>query len=310
MAINTLEMTKIFQQALDKQMLVGATSGWMETNAGSVIYNGGDTVKMPNIEVQGLADYNRDTGFTQGAVTLKYKDYTLTQDRGRTFHLDAMDVNETNFVAAAGNVMGEFQRTQVIPEIDAYRYSTICSLAKKAEHITESFTPTTSTILSQLDEEITSIQDTVGDTESLVIIMSTPIRTILNNVKDIEKHLDVTNFTAGDIKTNVRTYNEIPILGVPSARMKSEFEFLDGVTEGQEAGGFKAAASAADINWIIISRRAPIAISKTDKVRIFEPDVNQNADAWKLDYRKFHDLWIPESRLASVWANVGTAAAG
>ena len=42
MAINTLEMAKLFQQSLDKQMLVGATSGWMEANATQVKYNGGD----------------------------------------------------------------------------------------------------------------------------------------------------------------------------------------------------------------------------------------------------------------------------
>lgn len=309
MAINTLEMTKIFQQALDKQMLVGATSGWMETNAANVKYNGGDTVKMPTIEVQGLANYDRDKGFNQGAVTLKYTDYKLTQDRGRTFHLDSMDVDESNFVASAGNVMGEFQRTQVIPEVDAYRYSKIYELANRDSRVTGSFTPSATNILSQLDEEITTIQDTIGDAESLVIIMSTLIRTILNTVKDIEKYLDVTNFKAGAIDTKVRTYNEIPILGVPSARMKSKYTFNDGSTSGQEAGGFAAAAEAVDINWIIIARRAPIAISKTDKVRIFAPDVNQNADAWKLDYRKFHDLWIPKNRLASVWVNVGAAGA-
>ena len=54
MAINTFEYAKNFQQALDKQMLVGATSGWMEANASGVKYNGGDTVKMPEISVAGL----------------------------------------------------------------------------------------------------------------------------------------------------------------------------------------------------------------------------------------------------------------
>ena len=121
MAINTLEYAKNFQQSLDKQMLVGATSGWMESNAQNVKYSGGDTVKMPEISIGGLAKYDRDNGFNQGAVTLKYADYKLTQGRGRTFMLDAMDVDESNFVASAGNVMGEFQRTQVIPEVDAFR---------------------------------------------------------------------------------------------------------------------------------------------------------------------------------------------
>ena len=57
MAINTLEMAKIFQQELDKQMLTAGTSGWMEANASDVKYNGGDTVRMPMISTSGLAKY-------------------------------------------------------------------------------------------------------------------------------------------------------------------------------------------------------------------------------------------------------------
>ena len=135
--------------------------------------------------------------------------------------------------------------------------------------------------------------------------MATPIRTILNGAKDVTKYLDVTQFKAGAIDTKVKTYNEIPILSVPSARMKTAYVFNDGKTTGQEAGGFKADTGAKPINWILMARRAPIAISKTDKVRIFGPSVNQKADAWKLDYRKFHDIWIPANRLAGVWVNTG-----
>lgn len=305
MAINTLEMAKIFQQSLDKQMLVGATSGWMEANARNVKYNGGDTVKMPEITVGGLAKYDRDTGFNQGAVTLTYRDYTLTQDRGRTFQLDAMDVDETNFVANAGAVMGEFQRTQVIPEVDAYRYSKIAALAKGASHETATFTPSKANILGQLDADIANIRDVVGEDEPLVIIMSTPVRTIMNTADGITRFLDTTQFKADVVDTKVKTYNEIPIFGVPSLRMKTAYVFKDGTTSGQEAGGFVADGTAKGINWIIIARRAPIAISKTDKVRIFEPNVNQKADAWKLDYRKYHDIWIPNNKLAGVWVNTG-----
>ena len=305
MAINTLEMAKIFQQELDKQMLTVGTSGWMEANASNVKYNGGDTVRMPMITTTGLAKYDRDDGFNQGAVTLAYKDYTLTQDRGRTFHLDSMDVDESNFIASAGNVMGEFQRLQVVPEVDAYRYSRIAALAKGASRTTDGFAPTADNILAQLDKEITDLQDTIGETEPIMILMATPIRTVLNNVKHIERHLDVTQFKAGAIDTKVKTYNEIPIFSVPSLRMKTAYVFNDGKTTGQEAGGFKADTGAKPINWILMARRAPIAISKTDKVRIFGPSVNQKADAWKLDYRKFHDIWIPANRLAGVWVNTG-----
>ena len=70
MAINTLAYAKIFQQELDREATAEALTGWMDANAGQVIYNGGDEVKIPKMSLQGLGDYDRDNGYAQGAVTL------------------------------------------------------------------------------------------------------------------------------------------------------------------------------------------------------------------------------------------------
>lgn len=305
MAINTLQYSQQFQTVLDAQMLASATSAFMEANAGQVKYDGGDTVHIPEISMQGLAKYDRDEGFNQGSVTLKFNPYKMTQDRGRTFQLDSMDVNETNFVATAGTVMGEFQRTQVIPEIDSYRYSKIAALATAENKVTTGFTPAVATILEKLEAEITDIQDVVGEDEGLIIVMSTKLRTILNNADKFNRYLNVAEFKNGSVNTTVKSFNDIPILGVPSARMKTAYVFNDGKTANQQAGGFKADTGAKDINWIIMPQRAPIAVSKTDKVRVFTPDINQKADAWKIDYRKYHDLWIPKKRFAAIHVNTG-----
>lgn len=305
MPINTLQYSQQFQTVLDAQMLAGATTAFMEANAGQVKYDGGDTVYIPEISMQGLAKYDRDEGFNQGSVTLKFNPYKMTQDRGRTFQLDAMDVNETNFVATAGTVMGEFQRTQVIPEIDSYRYSKIAALATAENKVTTGFTPAVATILEKLEAEITDIQDVVGEDEGLIIVMSTKLRTILNNADKFNRYLNVAEFKNGSVNTTVKSFNDIPILGVPSARMKTAYVFNDGKTANQQAGGFKADTAAKDINWIIMPQSAPIAVSKTDKVRVFTPELNQKADAWKIDYRKYHDLWIPKNRFAAIRVNTG-----
>jgi hypothetical protein len=305
MPINTLQYSQQFQTVLDAQMLAGATSAFMEANAGQVKYDGGDTVHIPEISMQGLAKYDRDEGFNQGSVTLKFNPYKMTQDRGRTFQLDSMDVNETNFVATAGTVMGEFQRTQVIPEIDSYRYSKIAALATAESKVTAGFTPAVATILEKLEAEITDIQDVVGEDEGLIIVMSTKLRTILNNADKFNRYLNVAEFKNGSVNTTVKSFNDIPILGVPSARMKTAYVFNDGKTANQQAGGFKADTAAKDINWIIMPQSAPIAVSKTDKVRVFTPESNQKADAWKIDYRKYHDLWIPKNRFAAIRVNTG-----
>lgn len=303
MAINTLEYSKIFQKSLDKQLMQGATSGWMEQNAGQVQYHGGNEVKIPTISMQGMGNYDRDSGFVQGAVTLSYQTMSMTQDRGRTFQLDSMDVDETNFVANAGAVMGEFQRTQVIPEIDSYRYSKIFALAKAASKVTEGYTPAEATILQKLMEDIVAIEDTVGQGGEMVIIMSARTQLMLAEALKASRRLDIGDFKQGEISLKVKTFDEKPILVVPSARLKTLYKANDGKSGGQEAGGLVADSAAKDINWIILPRTTPLAISKQDKVRIFEPDMNQKADAWKLDYRRYHDLWIPKHRLDAVRAS-------
>lgn len=297
MAINTIEAAKIFQTALDLQMMQGATSGWMEDNAGQTKYSGGNEVKIPKMSLSGLGKYDRDSGYVQGAITYSYETKTLTQDRGRKFLLDKMDVDETNFVASASAVMSEFQRTKVIPEVDAYRYSRIYALAK--DNYGRTYTPAAGTILSTLSADITAAQDATG-ADDLVIIMPIPVSDMLNNSEKITRYINAGDFKQGSLDLKVRYFNGIPIIPVPSARMKTAYTFNDGTTGGQEAGGFTPAAKATQINWIICPKSAPIAVSKTDNFKIIDPDANQSADAWLIAYRKFHDLWIKDNMLPSI----------
>ena len=297
MAINTIEAAKIFQTALDQQVLEGATSGWMEENATQVIYNGGSEIKIPKMSLSGLGKYDRDSGYVQGAVTYAYETKTMTMDRGRKFLLDKMDVDETNFVASASAVMSEFQRTQVIPEVDAYRYSRIYALAK--DKYGKTYTPAASTILSTLSEDITAVQDEAGSAD-LVIIMARPVYDMFCNNDKISKLINAGDFKQGELNLMIKMFNGIPIIPVPSARMKTAYTFNDGKTGGQEAGGFTPTAKATQINWIICPKSAPIAVSKTDNFKIFDPEVNQTADAWLVELRKFHDLWIKDNVLPSI----------
>ena len=296
MAINTLEYSKIFQTELDQQMIDESTTGWMEENAGQVKYTGGNEVKIPTITTQGMGDYDRDKGYVQGAVTLTYQTFQMTQDRGRKFILDAMDVEETNFVANAGTVLGEFQRSNVIPEIDSYRYSKIFALAKAKSKATEGYTPAKATILEKLLADIRAIRD-IFLSADLIITMSPIVAGILDDALEGSRRLNMIDFKQGNISTRVKSIDGMPILEAPSARLKTIYKKNDGKTVGQEAGGLVPDTSAKDINWIICPKKSPQAVSKQDKVRIFTPEENQSANAWQIDYRRYHDLWIPEKRL-------------
>ncbi|KFX56159.1 hypothetical protein FDC50_10100 [Clostridium botulinum] len=301
---NTIQYAQIFQKALDKQILAAATSNWMEANAGQVIYKGGNTVKIPKLSTNGLGDYDRSNGYAGGAITFEYETKTMTQDRSRSFLLDSMDVDETNFVSTAGAVMSTFQSENVIPEIDAYRYSSLAQQIMAKEKATYGYTADATTIMNTLKTEIDTIKDVTGDV-NLVCCISRLVLSLLEQGTRLEK----VQFTSGDIVTEVSSIDGVPLLPVPSARMKTKYIFNDGKTSGQEVGGFKAADDAKDINWIITPRIAPIAVSKTDKPKIIDPESNQDADAWKIAYRKYHDLWITGEKIKASHVNIKQAKA-
>lgn len=312
MAINTLEFVSLVMKALDQQIVAESTTGWMEQNAGQVIYNGGREVKIPTLDMDGLADYDRDNGFTRGGVKLSYQTKAMTMDRGRSFQLDAMDVNETNFVANATAVMSAFQRQYVIPEIDAYRYAKIYQLVAAGKfastHVTKTKSYTASNILSAIKEDKTKIEDITGDSVTLIASIPTTVLAMLENSTEISKQIRVEDFSRGQINTKVRMIDNLILKPVPSGRMKTAYNFYKGEEDSEDGtdrkkGGFEATAEAKQINWIITPATVPVAISKTDKIRVFDPNTNQSHDAWKMDYRKYHDLWIKDNELATVVVN-------
>lgn len=306
MAINTLATATNFQKALDVLAVREAVTGWMEANAGQVKYTGGAEVKIPKMSVQGLGDYDRDNGYLMGSATLEYETKKMTQDRGRKFQLDSMDVDETNFVTTASSVMGEFQRTKVVPEIDAYRLSKIATEAINANvagMVQYGYTPgaANTSALRKVKEGIAAIRD-LGYDGPLVVHATDSF--ILELELELANKISTVNFKKGGIITKVPAVDEVPIIPTPANRLVTAIKLNDGKTSGQEKGGFEKGATAKDINFEIMPLKTPVAISKQDKMRIFDPNTNQKADAWAMDYRRFHDLWILENKVNSIYVSI------
>lgn len=308
MPINTLATATLFQNTLDLLAVREASTGWMEANAGQVRYSGGAEVKIPKMSVDGLGNYDRDNGYVQGAVTLAYGTYTMTQDRGRKFQLDSMDVDETNFVATAGAVMGEFQRTKVIPEIDAYRISKLATTA-----ITAAVTgmvvygqtiDASSSTLRKVKEGIKAVRE-LGYNGPLVIHANDTVCMELE--LELAGRLQNTTWSQGGINTVVPTVDSVPIIATPANRMYTAITLNDGSTSGQTAGGYAAGSSAKNVNFIVMPQSTPIAISKQDKMRIFDPNTYQKADAWAMDYRRFHDIWVKDNAKNSLYVSIKEA---
>lgn len=305
MAINTLAAATIFMQQLDQIAVQDAVTGWMDANSGQVQYNGGKEVKIPKMTVQGLGTYDRDTGYVQGGVTLSYETREMTQDRGRKFQLDPMDINESNFIPTAAAVMAEFQRTYVIPEIDAYRISKIASetiTANKAGMIEYGYTPgaASTSALRKIKEGIKAIRSLYNGP---LVCHATP-DFIMELELELAGKITAVTFSQGGINTSVPAVDGVPVISTPSNRMYTAITLNDGKTSSQEGGGYAKGSKAKDINFFICPRTTPIAVTKQDVMRIFDPLTNQKLNAWQIDYRRFHDLWVLDNKLDLIYLNI------
>ena len=122
--------------------------------------------------------------------------------------------------------------------------------------------------------------------------------------------LQSVTWSQGGINTLVPSVDNVPLIATPENRMYSAITLNDGVTEGQKAGGYVKGSNAVDVNFIVLPKTTPIAVQKQDKVRIFSPDINQALNAWRIDYRRFHDLWVLDNKVNSIFVSIKDNASG
>lgn len=297
---NAINYATLFQTLLDAQTVQEAVTGWMTDNAGQVQYDGGKDVKIPKMALTGLGDYSRSGGYPKGKVTLTYETRTMTQDRGTQFLLDKMDVNESNFVANATAVMAEFQRTEVIPEIDAYRLSALATAAMEAETVNDrcefGYTPAADTIVAKLAKALK-----VGDYDSVIFITPDALEALETKIG--ANNLSAATYSQGGFDQTVPAFNGRPLIKTDPARMVSAIETADLDIANSKMGGWAKADGALDINFMVVPRNVPIAIDKLDEPEIFDPAVVQDYSGWKINYRRYHDLWVLDNKVGGIFVN-------
>ena len=111
---NSIALAQKYVPILDGVYKDASKFSILDTANSDVKFINANTVLLPKLEMDGLADYSRNGGFVNGAATLTWGTYTLSQDRGRDFVIDAMDDEETMNVAF-GRLASEFIRTKVTP---------------------------------------------------------------------------------------------------------------------------------------------------------------------------------------------------
>lgn len=303
MAINSLETAKRYTGELDKALMQKSAVGFMADNAFRAKFVGAQTVIIPDIDFVGLADYNRDTGFATGATTVSQTSFTLTKDRARQLQIDREDLDETGVANLAGQVLGEFVRTKVVPEMDAYVLSKLFGVAastKLSADDEEDFKTNNtkqyveSKAYANLVDTINAVYGEAGFDSELVAFVDSALYSKLMTSTEISRQLVISDFKQGEINLKVKHLNGVAIIPVPDNRMKSAYTF------GND--GFVPADGAKSIRALVLPKNAAHLVKKTERMSIFTPEQNKDADAYVFNYRLYYDAFVKKSNLKTIHA--------
>lgn len=196
MAINSIENAVRYAGELDKMFAQKSATGFFADNALATKFVGAKTVIIPDVDFQGLSDYDRDTGYTKGAITVSNTSYTMAMDRARSLQIDREDMDETGIANLAGKILGEYVRTKVVPECDAYVLSKLGGLALTRSNVIDGDIEKPYEALCKLINEVQSV---VGYDEELVAFVDGYMFAALQNSTEISKMITVSDFKQGDI---------------------------------------------------------------------------------------------------------------
>lgn len=291
---NAITLAQKYLPLLDEVYKRDALTSILDSANNKVQFNGGNTVKVFKTSMEGLGTYGRNTGYVQGSVTAGWEDFTLTQDRGRKFMIDVMDDEET-LGMAFGTLAGEFLRTQVTPEIDAYRFAKYASTTGVGTETADISDSTKVTSLIDTGRQVMADAE-VPIEGNILFVSEKAYAQLKNNI------VRTTMNGENGINYNVETFDNMRVIRVPSGRFNTAITLNDGATGGTE-GGFKPTAGGAAINFMIIHPSAVIQVAKHVAPKIISPDVNQTADAYMFMYRIYHDCFVEDNKVKGIYVH-------
>ncbi|MBQ6594632.1 MAG: hypothetical protein IJH78_03115 [Clostridia bacterium] len=245
--------------------------------------NAGELV-IPKISMSGLADYSRSSGYQAGDVTLTNETVTCNYDRGRMFTVDRLDDAETAGVAF-GRLAGEFIRTKVAPELDAFRFARYASAPAIGS---------ASGSLASGANVVSALRTAHSEMDEAEVPLEGRVLFITSALKGMVDDLDTTRSRA------VMGLCE-QVIVVPQTR------FYTAVTLGGDGYSRRAASgddpAGALINFLLVHRSAVIQFQKHVSPKIVTPEMNQDADAWKFGYRTVGIADVYENKAAGIYCH-------
>lgn len=286
--MNTITLAKKYAALLDETYRESAKTAILESDA-ALAREGANAneIVIPKLTMDGLADYSRNSGYVDGDVSLSWQTVKFNYERGRMFSVDAMD-NEESQQLAFGALAGEFVRTKAVPELDAFRFASIAGTAGISKESAE---------LSTGEAAAAAVRKAVSTMDAAEVPSEDRILFITPVLKGMIDDMDTTKSRAV-----MASFDQVVV--VPQSRFYTEIKLNDGVSSGEEDGGYSKAADGKNINFMIVHKPAVIQFTKHALPKVISPANNPDADSWKYGYRSYGLCSVYANKAAGIYCHV------
>ena len=294
-AANQIGLAAMYLPLLDEAYKAESKTAILDTLTDYVRFTGGNTVNIFNIDPVGMSNYDRNAGFVPGDVTGTWQPYVLETDRGRSYQVDFLD-NEQAMSLVVPNLLGTVERQHIIPEVDAYRFAQYASGAAAGNVVTETLSAGAATVAS-IDSASVALDNAEVPYEGRILFVSPAVYGLLRGgitrlVPNGEK----------DVNNMIEVYNDMRVIRVPQPRFQTAIT-LNAPTTSSGAGGFAPASGASAINYMIIHPTAVLQVMQHYVPRMFSPEQNIEADAWRVQPRYAHGAWVKAHKTNGIFVS-------
>ncbi len=254
-------------------------------------WTGANTIQIPTLKTTGRVDADRDTiGTAKRNYDNEWEPKTLANHRKWSTLVHPMDIDETNQVTSIQNITKVFNEEQKFPEMDAYLVSKVFADWKEAGGVADTTVITVENALTVFDAWMEAMDDANVPATGRILYATPATKGILQRAKELSRYIQ--NGESA-ISRAVRSLDDVQIESVPSALMKTAYDFTE---------GYKAGVGAKQINMLLIH---PSAVITPEKYSFAQLDAPSAGSEGKYIYfeESYDDVFILNKRKAAIMFN-------
>lgn len=268
----------------------------------------GKTVYIPRISTGGRINADRDT------ITHATRNYdnswevkTLSFERKWSTLVHPKDIDQTNHVASIQNITQVFNQTQKFPEMDAHTISQLYTLwsstdatdSEKTAQTPVTTALTVDNVLEIFDTLMLKMDNALVPAAGRILYVTYEVQKLINKADGIVRNSSVEGGRR-QLNNIVNRLDEVEIIPVPKALMKTAYTFTTGFAEATGAG---------QINMFLVLPEAVITPVSYEFVSLQEPTAVTEGK-WIYYEESFEDVFILNKRQDALQFHVTPASNG